>query len=122
MSRPLHPGTNARADKGWLIANNGLLARRFTQLAILFTFLLGPWFGIWLLTGNLNSSLILETVPLTDPYLLLQSLFTGHYPETTAITGAIIVLLLYVLVRGRVFCPLVCPVNIVTDAAQWLTE
>jgi ferredoxin-type protein NapH len=122
MSRPLHPGRNARADKGWLIANIWLIARRFTQLSILFIFLLGPWFGLWLVTGNLNSSLILETVPLTDPYLLLQSLFAGHSPETTAITGAIIVLLLYVLVGGRVYCSWVCPVNIVTDAAQWLRD
>jgi ferredoxin-type protein NapH len=122
MSRPLHPGADARADKGWLIANKWLIARRFTQLSILTVFLLGPWFGIWLITGNLNSSLILETVPLTDPYLLLQSLFAGHYPETTAITGAAIVLLLYVLVGGRVYCSWVCPVNIVTDAAQWLRD
>ena len=122
MSRPLHPGADARADKGWLIANKWLMARRFSQLSILSVFLLGPWFGIWLVTGNLNSSLILETLPLTDPYLLLQSLFAGHSPETTAITGAIIVLVFYVLVGGRVFCSWVCPVNIVTDAAQWLRE
>ena len=122
MSRPLHPGRDARADKGWLVANKWLLSRRFSQLSILSVFLLGPWFGIWLVTGNLNSSLILETVPLTDPYLLLQSLFSGHTPEATAITGAIIVLVFYVLVGGRVYCSWLCPVNIVTDAAQWLRE
>ena len=122
MSRPLHPGANARADKGWLIANKWLMARRFSQLSILSLFLIGPWFGIWLVTGNLNSSLILKTVPLTDPYVLLQSLFAGHTPESTAITGAVVVLLLYVLVGGRVYCSWVCPVNIVTDAAQWLRE
>jgi ferredoxin-type protein NapH len=120
MSRPLHPGTDARADKGWLIANKWLIARRFSQLSILFIFLIGPWFGIWLVTGNLNSSLTLETLPLTDPYVLLQTIFAGHTPESTAITGAIIVLLFYVLVGGRVFCSWACPVNMVTDAAQWL--
>jgi len=122
MSRPLHPGKDARANKGWLIANKWLIARRFSQLSILSVFLLGPWFSIWLVTGNLNSSLILQTIPLTDPYVLLQSLFAGNTPENTAITGAIIVLLLYVLVGGRVYCSWVCPVNIVTDAAQWLRE
>ncbi len=122
MSRPLHPGADARADKGWLIANKWLIARRFTQLSILLLFLLGPWFGIWLVTGNLNSSLILGTVPLTDPYVLLQSLFAGHTPESAAITGAIFVLIFYVLVGGRVYCSWVCPVNIVTDTAQWLRD
>lgn len=122
MSRPLHPGRDARANKGWLIANKWLFARRFSQLSILFIFLLGPWFGIWIVTGNLSSSLILETVPLTDPYILLQSFFAGHSPETNAIIGAMIVLLFYILVGGRVYCSWVCPVNMVTDAAQWLRE
>ena len=117
-----HPGADARADKGWLIANKWLIARRISQLSILLVFLLGPWFGIWLVTGNLNSSLILETVPLTDPYVLLQSLFAGHSPETTAITGAVIVLVFYVLLGGRVYCSWVCPVDIITDAAQWLRD
>ncbi|NOQ69205.1 MAG: quinol dehydrogenase ferredoxin subunit NapH, partial [Gammaproteobacteria bacterium] len=51
-----------------------------------------------------------------------QSLFAGHTPESAAITGAIIVLIFYVLVGGRVYCSWVCPVNIVTDAAQWLRD
>ena len=122
MSRPLHPGADARANKGWLIANKWLIARRFSQLSILTVFLLGPCFGIWLVTGNLNSSLILETLPLTDPYVLLQSLFAGHTPESVALTGALIVLVFYVLVGGRVYCSWVCPVNMITDAAQWLRD
>jgi len=122
MIRPLHPGATARAEKGWLAANKWLLARRFSQLSILSLFLLGPWFGLWLITGNLNSSLILKTVPLTDPYVFLQSLFAGHTPETAAITGAVIVLVFYALVGGRVYCSWVCPLNMITDVAQWLRE
>ncbi len=122
MSRPLHPGKTARENKGWLMANKWLIARRFSQLSILLLFLTGPWFGLWIVTGNLTSSLTLETLPLTDPYVLLQSLFAGHSPETTAIIGAIIVVLFYILVGGRVYCAWVCPVNMVTDTAQWLRE
>ncbi len=122
MNRPLHPGAEARADKGWLIANKWLIARRLSQLSILSVFLLGPWFGIWLVTGNLSSSLTLDTVPLTDPYVLLQSLFAGHAPEATAIISACIIILFYALVGGRVYCSWVCPVNIVTDTAQWLRD
>jgi len=98
------------------------MARRFTQVTILSLFMLGPWFGIWLVKGNLNSSLILNTLPLTDPFVFLQSLLAGHVPETAAITGALIVLVLYLLVGGRVYCSWVCPVNIITDAAHWLRE
>jgi ferredoxin-type protein NapH len=117
-----NPGRDARAEKGWLLANKWLIARRTSQLSILLLFLLGPWFGIWLITGNLSSSLILGTVPLTDPYLLLQSLFAGHSPESVAITGALIVMAFYALFGGRVYCAWVCPVNIVTDTAQWLRD
>jgi ferredoxin-type protein NapH len=122
VSAAKHPGSDNRAAKGWLVANKWLLARRFSQLSILGVFLIGPWFGIWLVTGNLNSSLTLGTLPLTDPYVLLQSLFAGHSPESVAITGALIVTVFYFLVGGRVYCSWVCPVNIITDAAQWLRD
>ncbi len=122
MSRRHHPGTQAVANKGWLLANKWLIARRISQLSVIFIFLLGPWFGLWFITGNLNSSLILETVPLSDPYVLSQSLFAGHTPENTVIIGALIVLLFYILVGGRVYCSWVCPINMVTDAAQWLRQ
>ena len=34
--------------------------------------------------------------------------------------GAAIVLVFYLLVGGRVYCSWVCPVNPITDAAEWL--
>ena len=122
MKRLRNPGAEAIKTRGWLRASKWLLARRFSQLSILFLFLLGPWFGIWLLKGNLNSSLVLDTLPLTDPFVFLQSVFAGHVPETTAVSGALIVLVFYLLVGGRVYCSWVCPVNIITDAAHWLRE
>lgn len=126
MKRPPHmkgkAGAQAVIDKGWLLANKWLIARRVSQLSIMSAFLIGPWFGLWIVKGNLTSSLTLNVLPLTDPYLLLQSLFAGHSPESIAITGALIVLAFYLLVGGRVFCSWVCPVNIITDAAHWLRE
>ena len=116
----VHTGAAAVASKGWTGAHKWLLARRATQLSILLLFLLGPWLDIWVVKGNLSASLTLGVLPLTDPYLLLQTLFTRHVPELTAITGALIVLAFYLLVGGRVFCAWVCPVNPVTDAAHWL--
>ncbi len=114
------PGARAVESRGWLSANKWLLARRFSQLSVLLLFLIGPWFDIWLVKGNLNSSLTLDVLPLTDPYVLLQSIVTGRVPELTAIVGALIVVAFYLLVGGRVYCSWVCPVNIVTDTANWL--
>ncbi|MDE2585817.1 MAG: quinol dehydrogenase ferredoxin subunit NapH [Betaproteobacteria bacterium] len=114
------PGQEAVAKRGWLAAHRWLLLRRLSQALILGLFLLGPWAGVWLVKGNLASSLTLGVLPLTDPYLLLQSLAAGQLPYKTALLGAAIVLAGYLLLGGRVYCAWVCPVNPVTDAAAWL--
>ena len=126
MSKAVRPKTpvraepvEARAARSWLTRNRWLLLRRISQLAILALFLSGPWFGVWVLKGNLSASLIFDAIPLTDPLLALQTMVAGHWPYTTALTGAAIVLVFYLLVGGRVFCSWVCPVNVVTDAAAW---
>lgn len=120
MANPVENlGAEAVAAKGWFRAHKWLLLRRISQLVILLLFLLGPWAGIWIVKGNLASSLTLDVLPLTDPYLLLQSLLAGHVMESTAVIGAVIVLVFYLLVGGRVYCSWVCPVNLVTDAADW---
>lgn len=113
-------GHDAVVAKGWLGAHKWLLARRVSQLSILALFLLGPLAGIWIVKGNLTFSYTLDVLPLTDPYILLQTLLTRHLPEMKAFIGAAIVLAFYLLVGGRVFCSWVCPVNMVTDAAAWL--
>lgn len=124
MSAPakpiLRPGAEAIAAKGWLAAHKWLLLRRASQLGILLLFLLGPWFGIWIVKGNLNFSYTLNVLPLADPYVIAQSLLARQVPEKLALTGAAIVLLLYLLVGGRAYCSWVCPVNLVTDFAYWL--
>lgn len=117
---PAQAGKTAVLEKGWWVAHQWLLLRRISQISILLLFLSGPWFGYWIAKGNLTSSLTFEVLPLTDPYILLQSFVAGHSITNTAIVGAIIVILFYLFVGGRVFCSWVCPVNIVTDAADWL--
>ena len=121
MSRSsLRPGAEAVQEKGWLVAHKWLLLRRSSQLGILALFLVGPWFGWWIVKGNLAYSYTLSTLPLTDPYVLLQSLLAGQWPEKLAWIGVAIVLLFYLAVGGRSFCAWVCPLNLVTDAAAWL--
>jgi ferredoxin-type protein NapH len=109
--------TEAIETKGWLRAFKWVTLRRISQLSVLLLFLAGPLWGLWLIKGNMASSLILDTVPLTDPHILLQSIAGGVSPEMAAIIGAVIVLVFYALVGGRVFCSWVCPVNFITDAA-----
>lgn len=120
MSANKVTGREAVMAKGWLGAHKWLLLRRFSQLAILALFLIGPIAGIWIVKGNLAYSLTLNTLPLTDPYVLLQSLATGHVPEKLGLIGVAIIVAFYLLVGGRVYCSWVCPVNLVTDLAAWL--
>jgi ferredoxin-type protein NapH len=108
------------AEKGWLAAHKWLILRRISQIGILLAFLVGPWFGLWIVKGNLNYSYTLGVLPLTDPFLFLQTLLTGMCPRrwpssawasSSPSTSA---------VGGRSFCAWVCPVNLVTDLAAWL--
>ncbi len=113
-------GYEAIRDKGWIMAHRFLLLRRTSQFFFLSLFLLGPWFGIWWVQGNLSGSLTFGILPLTDPFILLQGMAAGHWPEMTAILGALIVGVAYALIGGRVYCSWVCPINPVTDMAHWL--
>lgn len=120
MTQPLRVGAEAVAVKGYWRAHRWLVLRRCSQAGVLLLFLAGPWLGWWIVKGNLASSLTLGVLPLTDPYVLLQSLAAGHTPLRAAFVGAAIVLLFYALVGGRVYCAWVCPINPVTDFAAWL--
>ena len=117
---PAKPGAEAVVAKGWLPAHKWLLLRRSSQIGILLLFLVGPWFGIWIVKGNLNFSYTLNFLPLTDPYVILQSLLARQLPEKLALIGVTIVVLFYLLVGGRAYCSWVCPVNLLTDFAYWL--
>ena len=97
-----------------------LVLRRMSQIAVLLLFISGPSSGFWFAKGNLASSVIFGVLPLTDPFLFMQSLATGFMPGSTALIGAAIVLVFYALFGGRLYCAWVCPVNALTDAAAWL--
>ncbi len=102
------------------VAHRWLWARRFSQVTVLGLFLLGPGFGIHWLRGDLNASLLLEWLPMTDPLILLQSVLAGHRPQSAAWMGAGLILLFYFILGGRTYCSWVCPINPLTDLAAWL--
>ena len=97
-----------------------LISRRFVQIGILVLYMGANAFGWKILQGDLSGSLLFETIPLADPYAILQMLFAGAVLASDILIGALIILLLYGIVGGRAFCSWVCPVNMVTDLANWL--
>ena len=104
----------------WPWAHRYLLARRTTQLGVLLLFWLGAHWHLGVLTGNLSGSRVLRTVPLADPYAVLQILATGQALASTVLLGATIVLAFWLVAGGRGFCAWVCPLNPLTDLARWL--
>jgi ferredoxin-type protein NapH len=99
-----------------------LILRRATQGGVLFLFYAGNVLGWTMLKGNLSTSELLDEVTLADPFAVLQVLATGTIVATEALVGAGVVALFFVLLGGRVFCSWVCPVNVVTDGANWLRK
>ena len=120
MTANARPYLEARAEKGLWASSRFLALRRLSQIFFLALFLSGPLLGFWITKGTLASSMTFGVLPLTDPFVFLQSLAARHWPEGTAVLGALIVLAGYLLLGGRSYCAWVCPVNPVTDLAAWL--
>lgn len=95
-----------------------LLLRRCSQVLVLLAFFISPWLGIKIAHGTLSSSIWFGTIPLSDPFVLLQAMVAGHPLASSALLGGVLIVLFYALTGGRVFCGWVCPVNIVTDSAR----
>ncbi|RXJ86271.1 quinol dehydrogenase ferredoxin subunit NapH [Arcobacter sp. CECT 8985] len=97
-----------------------LIARRVSQITIMFLYFAANAWGFNFLMGNLSSSKILNTIPLSDPYAVLQMLAAGAVIATDVIGGVIIIVLFYMLIGGRAFCSWVCPVNMITDLSNYI--
>lgn len=99
-----------------------LLMRRTMQIFILLAFLVSlPELGR-IADGNLSSSVWFGKLPLTDPFILLQSLFAGASIASTALIGGLLIAGFYAIFGGRIYCSWVCPINMLTDAAYWLRQ
>ena len=96
--------------------------RRLSQVSIMLLFVGGNMLGWHVLRGNLSSSMVLNTVPLSDPFAVLQIFTARQIVSAEALIGAAIIILFFGLLAGRTFCSWVCPLNIVTDLANWLSE
>ena len=99
-----------------------LFLRRLTQITLLVLYFGANAWGWTVLQGNLSSSLILGTIPMSDPYAALQMLFAGAILATDLLIGVAVATLFYFLIGGRAFCSWVCPINMVTDFAAFVRE
>ena len=97
-----------------------LILRRFTQISLMVLYFGANAWGWTVLQGNLSSSLILNTIPMSDPYAALQMLAAGAILSVDLLIGVGVAALFYLLIGGRAFCSWVCPINIITDTANFL--
>ncbi|NWF65900.1 MAG: quinol dehydrogenase ferredoxin subunit NapH [Campylobacterales bacterium] len=97
-----------------------LILRRLSQFSIIFLYFGANAWGWKILQGNLSSSKIFETIPMSDPYAILQIFFAGSVVAVDALIGGLVALAFYVIIGGRAFCSWVCPINIVTETASYV--
>ncbi len=75
-------------------------------------------FGI--LEGNLSGSKILESIPMSDPLAFLQIFLAGGAISMDLLLGVLVVVVVYGVFLGRGYCAFVCPINMVSDLANFL--
>ena len=106
----------------YLYRRRFLIARRFTQISLLFMYAGANIYGWEIARGNFSSSVLFNTIPLSDPFAVLQMFFAGAFISADILIGAFVVLAVYGIIGGRFFCSWVCPVNIITDTAAWIKK
>ncbi len=99
-----------------------LFFRRVTQISLLVLYFGANAWGWKMLQGNLSSSVILGVIPMSDPFAAMQMLAAGAIMATNLLVGVTVVVVFYFLIGGRAFCSWVCPVNMVTDLANFSRE
>ena len=97
-----------------------LIARRFTQIGIMVLYIGANIWGWKILVGNLSSSKLFEMIPLSDPFATLQIFFAGGIIIFDLFLGALFITIFYAFIGGRGFCSFLCPMNIITDLANYL--
>ncbi len=123
--KPVRPFVMPSTFAGKLKVWRFIIYRRLVQLSTLLLFFGSAHWG-WavaekpLLVGNLSSSTLLGIIPLADPFAVLQIFLTRHVLNSEVLIGAGIVVSIYALLGGRVWCSWVCPINMVADLAAWL--
>ena len=107
------------------------IVRHVVQCLIVVIFLSPLWaeslFGIlpsdWVFFGTLSSSTILGKIIIVDPFVALQSLAASKMlPTLSLVIGTLTILVVYLVLRGRVFCGWVCPANLIFEIVEFLAK
>ena len=69
--------------------------------------------------GTLSSTEI-GPFSIIDPFAVLQTICASKTVALEWIVGAAVVVVVYGLIRGRVFCGWTCPVNLLCEIVDWL--
>ena len=69
--------------------------------------------------GSLSSSQLFG-IEIIDPFAVLQVIVAAKTVSLQMLVGALPFLIIYGLIRGRVFCGWVCPVNFLLELVDWL--
>jgi len=99
-----------------------LLLRRITQFGFIFIYFGANAWGWQILKGSFTTAYVLDVIPLADPYNILQVLAAGFILGSDVLLGGLVIVLFYSIIGGRAFCSWVCPVNIITDLANYLRK
>lgn len=103
-----------------MIKNKFLILRRVVQIGLMVLYFGANAWGWNIIMGNLSSSLIFGFIPMSDPYAVLQMFVAGALIASDIFLGMIVAVVFYGLIGGRAFCSWVCPVNMITDLANYL--
>lgn len=103
-----------------ILKNKYLILRRFIQLGLLVLFLLPS--ADFILKGNLSSSLLFNSISLSDPFAYLQIFLATFTLNVGLFISAFLVFIIYALFLGRAFCSFVCPVNLITNLADFIKQ
>ncbi len=71
--------------------------------------------------GTLSSSSVFG-ITLLDPFAVLQTIAASKSFSLDWLIGLLPLLVVYALIRGRVFCGWVCPVNLLLEIVDWLRK
>jgi len=99
-----------------------MVMRRISQISLMALFVAGNVLGWRILRGNLSTSRLFDLLPLADPLAILQVFAARQIVSLQALFGALVIVIFFAFVVGRTFCSWVCPVNVVTDLANWLRK
>lgn len=94
-----------------------LILRRIVQIGIIMLFSFKS--TEFILCGNLSSSVLLGSIKLSDPFAYLQIFLASFTLNFEFFLSALFVFLLYAVFLGRAFCAWVCPINLITNFAEF---